>query len=208
MHGDQWDVNDSSFARYAHRVEFIYPSCTLPELVVQQHRDGDVGIDIAGGTNGRALRDLLDSGILSRALVTNFEDRRSEEVKADTRLDHIDGSLLLPATWSRIINWQRTNAPAGLGLVLHRPCGGLQGLPTEHYRRAADQLIDMLRPGGLLFAQVPAVIARRSLKEDIMRIQNRPDVARVHLTPMKAPRDLHVAIIKAGIVNPSHKKEK
>ncbi len=36
----------------------------------------NVGLDIAAGSDARALRDLLDSGVLRLALATNYEDRR------------------------------------------------------------------------------------------------------------------------------------
>ena len=108
------------------------------------------------------MHDLLDSGVLARAVVTNLGDRSSSQASDNSRLDYIAGSLLLREPWDKMRSWQQANAPDGLGLILHRPFGGLQNLDAVMYRRAANRVLSMLRPGGVLFAQVPRRIANFS----------------------------------------------
>lgn len=153
-----WRVNNSTFQEYAADVQLspYYPEGLegIVEEALAAH-DTNVGLDIAGGSQAQALRDLVDRGILTKGLVTNLEDLRTPETKADTRIDHIAGDLALRRTWDGIVTWQTTNAPEGLALVMHRPFGAMQDFPPAAYDGAAHTLLDMIRPGGVLFTQVP-----------------------------------------------------
>lgn len=179
-----WPVNNSTFRDYVGDVRLPdhYPD-GLEDIIEEALLAGDhnVGLDIAGGSQAVALRDLIDRGLLDKGLVTNLEDLRSPDTKADTRIDHIAGDLALRQTWDGIIQWKTSNAPDGLALILYRPYGGLQGFPAHVYDRAAHTLLDMVRPGGMFFAQVPESL--HSPKDRLLAayrgLVKRPDVREI-----------------------------
>lgn len=177
----RWGVNSSSFEDYATDAQFpdYYPGGL--EGIIEEALGADsanVGMDIAGGSQARALRDLIDGGVLVKALVTNLEDLRTPETKADRRIDHIAGDLALRETWDTIIQWQAANAPDGLSLIMHKPFAGLQDFAPNVYERAAHTLVDMLRPGGIFFTQVPKSLHAqpKALLATYRRLLERPDV--------------------------------
>jgi hypothetical protein len=207
----KWSTTDSSIDDYSARANFLGRSDGLVEIIRRQLGDADdnVGLDIAAGANGRALRDLLDSGILRKALITNFADKRSDEVKHNDRLYHITGNLVLPQTWHEILDWQETFAPDGLSLIMHRPVGALQDLPNATYRGALHLLLDRTRLGGLLFTQIPRPLVRDTAALLNIRdtLRARSDVGRVIVRSTirkdKPHRtDTHVVIIKKAQTTP------
>ncbi len=121
-----------------------------------------VALDVAGGKNGRAARDLLNLGVVTRALVTNYEDLREPEVKAIDRLDHSTGDLRRPPAWQRMEAWRKENAPDGFSVTMHMPRGGLQNLSDQYYVGAARQLIEWAAPSGLLLLQVPLSMSEQA----------------------------------------------
>jgi hypothetical protein len=156
--GDRsWGINDTPFRQYTADAVFPHYPGGLEDIIQERigYSDTNVGLDLAGGSQGRALRDLIKDGILTKGLVTNLEDLRTHNTKSDTRLNHIAGDLAIRQTWEDIIDWQAVHAPDGLSLIMHRPMGGLQHFSQSTYRRAAHTLVDMLRPGGIFFTQVP-----------------------------------------------------
>lgn len=180
----RWGVNDSSFEKYAADAQFpdYYPG-GLKGIIEEalSVNDTNVGLDIAGGSQARALRDLIESGTLTKGLVTNLEDLRAPEIKADTRVDHVAGDLALRKNWENIIRWQTTHAPEGLSLIMHKPFAGLQDLTPNAYEGAAHTLIDMLRPGGVFFTQVPSSLHAhpQALLATYRRLLKRPDVSEI-----------------------------
>ncbi len=128
----------------------------LEELVDKQ--PDNVGLDIAGGRNGVAIRELIDLGLISCGAVTNYEDTRDEEARAVAELAHIDGDIVRPETWRKIFDWQRSVAANGLAIVLHRPHGPLQNLPYHFYLGATNAVLDWIRPGGVFCTQIPSVV--------------------------------------------------
>jgi hypothetical protein len=133
----------------------------------------NAAVDIAGGMNGRALRDLLDEGVISRGLVTNYLDKQ-DPAKADPRLEHLAGDILAPETWESIIDWVQQYQPR---LLLHRPFGALQGLPASFYKGAAHLLLDVLPPGSIMFSQIPCSLNPKKIRALGASISDRPDVA-------------------------------
>lgn len=185
-HGDQkWLVNSSTFADYSRRANLLGRVSGLFDIINEQigHSQDNVGIDIAAGSTPQALRDLLDCDLLSSALSTNFEDRRPRWIKRDARLDHIAGDLITPATWSRIAQWKDHNAPEGFALAMHRPVGGLQSLDARVYFGAAHMVLDMVRPNGLMFTQIPRGVSSSILPHLCASIRARSDVANVITSP-------------------------
>lgn len=206
-HDDWWKVNNSSFRDYSRRAKLLGCRGGLRQIIDTQIVSGEdnVGLDIAAGAKARALRNLLDSGVLRSALATNYKDRRPRRIVKDSRLEHIDGDLTDPATWRKIVEWKNHNAPHGFTLAMHRPVGGLQHLPNEIYRGAAHLVVDLVKPGGLLFTQVPRNLAsdQGALVELCAEIQERPDVAEVITSPPKSPyahidkADLYAVVFKS-----------
>lgn len=129
----------------------------LREIVERQlgKSSANIGLDIAGGSQGTAIRSLVAEGIIGTGLVTNLFDTRTEETKADPSLHHISGDIVSRDTWIKIIEWKNEHTPEGFSLIVHRPVGALQGYPEPFYAGAAYLLIDMLSPGGVFFTQVP-----------------------------------------------------
>lgn len=186
-HGDDWDINDSPMSDYSRRANFNNDPNYLLTIIEQRigHREDNVGLDIGAGSSARALRDLLGSGVLRRALATNFADQRDDEALHDDRLDHVSGNLVSREPWEEINKWQEAHAPDGFALIMHRPLAGLQKLPYQTYQGAAHYLADSLRPGGLMFTQVPRdlIIRRTGLAFIYFSILKRPDVEQVIKSP-------------------------
>ncbi len=156
----EWTVNDSGLSSYFFNVQF--PGYSRgPSAVTERigKHSTNIAMDLAGGSNGAALQDLISIGAIGRGLLTNFEDRRCPATRDNPLLDHIAGNLTHQDTWERIIEWANTNTRGGFDLILHRPVGGLQYLPTKFYSGCAQLLVDLLKPGGVMFCQVPYILA-------------------------------------------------
>ncbi|HEX5455961.1 MAG TPA: hypothetical protein VFW77_01205 [Candidatus Saccharimonadales bacterium] len=188
--GDEWHVDDSSLEEYSVLAGLPEDFSTgLGGMILRSigNGSGNVGIDIAGGTNGAALQQLLKPGTLEKALVTNYTDARSDETKAVVGLDHIEGDLCDRATWEEIDGWIDENAPGGLSLVMHRPAGTLQDLPAPFYAGAFRFLLERTRPGGLHFLQIPEPLVipspERSLKPVYEEIEDSVEVLFSNVNP-------------------------
>lgn len=203
-----WTVYNSSFKDYSeHAILPDYPD-GLKGIVESQigFNEDNVGIDIGGGINGVALQDLLELGVLSKALMTDFMDERSEKTKQVSELDHLAGHLLDADTWQAMIDWQEVNAPDGLALIMHRPVGGLQRLTPDVYEGATLCMFDMLQPGGLLFTQIPRRIRHSPEGPQILNtLRHRPDVGQVIIsakrkgTIVSDELDQYAVIIKSPV---------
>lgn len=176
---NRWRVNNSTIGDYSRRALIDGRVSGLTDIILDRLgvSEANVGLDVAAGSSAQALRDLLDSGVLDKALATNYQDRRPRKIRRDPRLDHIKGDLTRQSTWERIVGWQAEFAPEGFDLVMHRPVGGLQDLDPRTYQGAAHALMDMTRPGGMLFTQVPRRMINLSglLQELCDDLHERPD---------------------------------
>ncbi len=154
-----WGTNNSDFEAYC--VDLALPDNPegLGGIIEAQigRSKNSVGVDLAGGSEAVALRDLLRQGFLGKALVTNYSDKPTDD---DPRLYHIEGDLASRSTWANILGWQKEHAADGLDLVMHRPVGGLQNFQPFVYTSAANLLLDMIRPGGVMFCQIPRSLTR------------------------------------------------
>lgn len=195
-HSDTWFFNNSSIGSYLDGVKLEgHPEGPLSIIEAQLASvDYRVGIDLAGGADGVALRGLMQRGLLDHGLVTNLTDQRCFDPSGERSIEHFAGDLLQPETWQSIRDWQERTHPDGVSLVMHRPIGALQDLPPRFYRGAAHSALDMLGPGGVLVTQIPAILlksnrGRNTPLERIGRsIAEREDVAEV--IPPKGIRGL------------------
>ena len=148
---DKWGTNDSNFTDYCE-----YAPLGTREIIESRLAGlaSKAAIDIAGGTNGMAIQQLLRDGLIDTGLVTNYRDLRDDALE-EMRMDHVDGDILRKETWLRILEWQRERAPDGFSLVLHRPVGGLQKLEPKIYKGALNLLLSRTRPSGALLTQIP-----------------------------------------------------
>ena len=198
---DVWKMDDSGFDDYCERSRID----GVADLIVSQlGRFGtNAALELAAGANARALQDLLERGVIDKGLATSFADTRSDETKAVEALSHRTGDLLEKEVWREILGWQAAEAPEGLSLILYRPWGALNHIqPTTAYQGAAHLLLDILRPGGVFFAQIPGALKPYSwtgtLAERVCTsIRQRPDVGRVEATENSASLFSAVAIVKA-----------
>jgi hypothetical protein len=181
--GDTWSVNNSNFDAYSAKANVFERPDGLKGLVqALPASENVVGLDLAAGSQAAALTDLLDRGVLTKALATNYDDLRSDELKVDERLSHIEGDLTGPDAWRKIIAWQRAEAPEGFSLIMHRPVGPLQNLSRELYHGATMLMLDMLKSGGILFAQVPRCFSQGGapgLADICKDVRSRRDVVEV-----------------------------
>lgn len=207
-YGDlSWMVNNSSLTDYSRRAYIHGHPEGLSGLISAQigQSEENAGLDLAAGTSARALRDLLESGVLGLALATNYEDLMPADTANDSRLSQITGDLTEPQTWHRIRKWKNLYASQGFKLVMHRPVGGLQELSPHTYSGAAHFLLDMVQPGGMMFTQVPRRLVKEQspLAELCHSIRSRPDVGEVYVTEGRRPKkridenDMYAAILKS-----------
>lgn len=151
-----WNIDDSSFDSYVSMVHFREGTAQeqLERLLEVGKRA--VGLDIAGGSNGRAITDMIAAGYLTGGVFTNFVDNRTDQTKHNPRLQFIDGDLVASTTWDKISRVQQQQSPGGFNVVLHRPYGGLQDLSSEQYLEGVQRVMALLRPGGAFYCQIPA----------------------------------------------------
>ena len=157
MYGDRnWAVNNSTLYDYSRRAYIDGDRTRLLDLINERlgTSEDNVGLDVAAGSRAQALQDLMDSGVLGRALATNYRARIPRKERRQS-LDHIRGNLTHRETWQKILGWKDEHAPDGFDLVMHRPVGGLQDLDLHTYQAAARMLFGMVKPGGMMFSQVP-----------------------------------------------------
>lgn len=201
-----WGVNNSSFSDYAAEVEFMNYPGGLRQILERHigYSEDNTGLDLAGGSNGRALSDLIDDGILGKGLVTNLSDLQDIFPLADAAIDHVSGDLATEQVWHEIAAWQQTHAPDGINLIMHRPHAGLQDQPAKVYIRAAHQLLDMLCPGGILFSQVPYPLLDASTSRAAYReFYSSPDIDSLILgrhSDDREPFKNYIAIVKSNTV--------
>ncbi len=153
----QWFVNDSGIGYYSRCAYLNGRADGLTDLLSERlaNTQNGIGMEIAAGSNAVALRELLESGLLAGALALNLCDTRSDETRQDDRISHLAGDVTLRETWGGIYEWIEDKTPEGLDLILFHPVGGLSGLPQDVYEDAAHHMVDLLKPGGVFFAQAP-----------------------------------------------------
>lgn len=196
-----WNANNSNLNRYSSRLFGRANTEALSGFLIQRigKEKTNVGLDIAGGSNGVAMRALLRKGVLGEAAVTNLEDRRGFLARHNRHLHHIGGNLLLRSTWDTMSEWREEHAPDGLALVTHLPDGGLQELDPNWYGQALDTVIEWVRPGGLIITQVPSVLAPEhaptapQLQEIGEQLNARDNIASITVLP-RAVEHYHAII--------------
>lgn len=152
---NHWTVDNSSFKSYVDMVEFNNGSaldCIKENLKKHEHK---TALDIAGGSNGRAISDLIHKEIIVGGAFTNVIDNRATKtIEAD--IGFSCGDLRKAETWTKIDDVKKSIAPNGYSLILHRPFGALQDLSIQEYVSHANTTMSLLAPGGLLYSQVPS----------------------------------------------------
>jgi hypothetical protein len=164
---DSWGTHGSSFTRYCERSA---ASAAMREKIISGMATFSTcaALDIAGGSNGDALKELLSVGVIDKGLVTNYLDKREDDTRAIANLDHVDGDILSRDSWHDIEKWQTKEAPEGFGLVLHSPARALQSLtPVFFYQGAVHWLLDRTRSGGILFSKIPEALSNSDACEDV-----------------------------------------
>ena len=183
METDTWNANDASFSDYG----VMAARCGLFRVglttrIRLDRLSDNVALDIAGGTNGAALQELMHERRIDTGIVTNLLDKRSDQTRANSKLLHVDGDLIERETWQNMFStvFEATNG-VGLSLIMHRPCGTLQDFAPAVYAGSFALLLDWLRPGGVMFAQVPAALrdSPASLQDICQRIHERDDIEEV-----------------------------
>ena len=180
-----WGTNDTD-------LESLCADLSLPDhpsgfmgILEKQLKGGEfkAGMDLAGGTNGVVLQDLLSLRLISRGLVTNLEDKRNVLTANNPYLGHVSGDLTNAKTWQDILTWQEDNTNGGFDLVIHRPVGGLQYLDANVYKSAAKLLLDNINGNGIALFQVPWGLSRKDTTKELgdvcMSIHARSDIESV-----------------------------
>lgn len=185
---DEWGVNDSTFLRYAERVACAsggYPEDVIDGLKQRFGTGGDHSVlDVAGGSNGRAVQDLLELGVMRNGLVTNFQDFRSSATRSVVELGHVSGNLSDVTTWKSIRAWRDRHAPDGFSLTTFFPVAALHEFSTRFYLNRLGELLDMAMPGGLLLLTVPEPVQNLMSEESYMcTLDQKPAVAKVEFAP-------------------------
>lgn len=177
---DRWRTNNSTLDDYFQEVVLPgYPEGVLAIIERQLSKTKrNIGMDIAGGRNGVVARQLLRMGLLEKALVSNYRDRRNVAARINPHLAHAKGDLTKLKPWERMMSWQTRHAPHGLALVLHRPDGGLQEQSPGFYEGATHLLLDMMQPEAVLFTQIPSSLRQHpdELADMCEGVNSRPDV--------------------------------
>lgn len=175
------DIHDYGQARFSN----AYPTSSLVEIIAQEKKPGrpNVGMDILGGKRGLALCDLLTRNVLDAAVIVDLA-AQPDEAPEHPGLRHVAGDIMRRETWLDMRKAQQELAPEGLALIMHRPLGALQQQLPAFYEGAAHALLDMLRPGGILFAQQPdrLFFGREHIGSLRRSLNARGDVGRITLS--------------------------
>jgi hypothetical protein len=153
-----WGYNDSGITDYnATSFNDTFPGAPLNDIIAARvgTSPDNVGMDIMGGSNGVALHDLMAAGVIGQGIVTNEHDEQGPGARENPNLHHVEGDILQRQTWEDMILTQREVVPEGLAVAMWRPIGAIQHQTYEVYQGAAHAVVNMLRPGGVFFAQVP-----------------------------------------------------
>lgn len=151
---DQWTIDDSTFDSYVSMVYFREGSAHECINRALSNNPDAVALDIAGGSNGRAIRDLIEVGTIKRGVYTRLMDNRTCEQNDDS-VKFFPGDLLKEQTWVDLSAIQHEYAPSGFNLVLHRPYGGLQDLAVNQYIDSIQKILDMMCSKGIFYVQIP-----------------------------------------------------
>ena len=191
-----WMTNDSTLANYGH--DFCVPGLGGLQRILDERLGGQteaVGLDVAGGINGVALQDMMREGYISRGVVTNYADNRTEVLP---EIHHVAGDLKNGETWLKLFQARHSYAPRGFDVILHRPDRTLQDWPPHFYAWAGSMLTGMLAAGGLFVSQIPTGFSRDSLERQALcnQLQRRSDLE-IHLGTASAPQSgtIDVAVI-------------
>lgn len=196
-----WHINDSSFDDYSGKIDF--PGLgNLRGILERQigYDSSNTGLDVAGGSQGIAIQDLLRADFIGKGLVTNFEDLRTKKTKKIDALDHIAGDVANTEVWQSIFDWKEEHSPEGFSVILHRPAGGLQDFGPNAYAPPLHFLLDTLKPGGVLFTQVPVALRlspRQTWFPIHLSVRSRSDIKDIsYAPPAVGSRYPHVVITK------------
>lgn len=196
-----WHINDSSFDEYCGKIDFPGQG-NLREILERQigYDRNNTGLDVAGGSQGTAVQDLLRAKFIGKGLVTNFEDLRTNKTKKIDALDHIAGDVANIEVWQSILDWKEEHAPEGFSVILHRPAGGLQEFSPNAYAPPLHFLLDTLKPGGVLFTQVPVALRlspRQAWFPIHLSVRSRSDIEDIsYASPAVGSKYPHVVITK------------
>lgn len=197
----EWIVNDSGLSSYFFNVRFPGHNRGPSAVTERIGRNAtNVALDLAGGSNGAALQDLITIGAIGKGLLTNYQDMRCPATRENPLLDHIEGDLTHRLTWERIIEWAKLNTLGGFDLILHRPMGGLQYLPTSFYSGGAQLLVELLKPGGVLFCQIPYILSdvyeNPAIEEIGRELKDNPKVEEVVRSTSNQGYDQHFLVLR------------
>jgi hypothetical protein len=152
-----WAVDDSSFKSYADGVYFDQNGPAHDAITSYLGGLAAASVlDIAGGSNGKAVQDLLSEGLVKKGCFTNLVDNRNTVHEA---VDFVGGDLKEEATWTDISRLKEARYSTGYSLILHRPYGGLQEEKHDFYLSSLGNVLELLSPGGLFYAQVLTTFA-------------------------------------------------
>lgn len=172
----RWCVNDTGIDYYGKFATEGIPS-VYADLLVEHLKDRPKGVvlDVAGGNNGRAARDLMERGLAHRALVTNLEDLRTIDTLKVAQLGHVSGDIIRQDTWEKMERWKEVFAPGGFSAIMYRPYGALENLPLRFYVGGLRTLLNWLGEGGVGLFQIPhfsepAVCPMVKSRDDIERV--------------------------------------
>lgn len=185
---DWWPTDNSPFIDYDKRAYFPPESQICLSGIVENRlrgRVGNIGIDVAGGVSGHALKNLISLGLLERVVVINLSDRRTPRAQADTSIEHITGDILAKETWFNIFESRERQCPEGFALVMHRPVGALQDLDPRVYAEGLGLLIDLARSDGVVFCQIPRTLMQdkpRELYRICETLHDREDIRELHVS--------------------------
>jgi hypothetical protein len=179
-----WHKNRSPIENYgAAKFTESFPGKELYDIIVGQigKRPGNVGMDVLGGLDGVALQQLVSSGVLSKSIDVDLRTHHGNGVSNNPKLHYVAGDILSSETWQPMIEKQAKLAPQGLALIIHRPYGALQHQPQNVYEGGAHVLLDMLRPGGVLFTQVPSTYKNNDdvVRQTYRSLVSRGDIQRI-----------------------------
>lgn len=179
-----WPSNNSPIEDYG-KAEFhdAIPGANLTDIIVNTigRSPDNVGMDVMAGSDLVVLQQLLIEGIIGTGIGTDSQDNRAPETASNSDLRFIQGDQLDEATWLAMLHDQQELAPEGLAVALWRPVGAVQYQPPHVYQGAAHAILDMVRPGGMFFSQVPArFIGNRDASRQVLSsLVRRGDVARI-----------------------------
>lgn len=145
-----------------------------------------VGLDLAGGSQGLAILQLIQQGVIGKGLTVDHQVYKTRDMN-EPNAHLVSADLTTEDGWRAIFDWKDVHAPKGFPLILHRPGDALQSFPAESYTGFLELCLDLMASGGVLISQLPKGLMREPDKFPVAPMKDE-SILKLEICMGKNPR--------------------